>query len=369
MKLPPETILVIITRRIGDVFLATAAIRSLKIAWPQCNIHALVFAGTEGVISDNSDIDHIIRIPERPTGMQHLKLLFQIFRRYDLALSLLSGDRPTLYAWLAGKHRAGVLLDRPADRWKTKLLNQYVFSDFISDHTVRTYLSVIRLLNIDTYATLTPAFNATDQAAISTLPIHRHKPLVVLHPYPKYRYKMWQQSNWIALAQWLEQHGYAVAFSGSPDPKELNYIREITAQLPQTVINTAGILSIGGTAALLARAHAYIGPDTAITHLAAATGIPTLALFGPSEPVRWGPWPKGHDGSTNPWVRIGTQQKNNVQLIQGVGDCVPCGFEGCERRLESTSDCLLNISVETVTRCLEDLLQNYTANNQLSISI
>lgn len=344
----------IVTRRIGDVFLATAAIRSLKTAWPKAQIHVLVFSGTEGIIVDNPDIDHIVRIPERPSVIQHVKVLFQIFRRYDLALSFLPGDRPTLYAWVAGKHRAGVLIDRPADRWKTKLLNQYVYSDIITDHTVRTYLSVIQLLNIDTYATLRPAFNATDQAAVSTLLMSTYKPLVVLHPYPKYRYKMWQQSNWVALVQWLEQHDYAVAFTGSADPQELAYIRDITAQLPQTIINTAGTLSISGTAALLARAHAYIGPDTAITHLAAATGIPTLALFGPSEPVRWGPWPKGHDGSSNPWVKIGSQRNINVQLIQGVGVCVPCGFEGCERHLESNSDCLLNISVDRVTRYLEN---------------
>jgi len=43
--------------------------------------------------------------------------------------------------------------------------------------------------------------------------------------------------------------------------------------------------------ALLRRARVYVGPDTSTSHLAAATGCPTVALFGPMDPRVWGPWP------------------------------------------------------------------------------
>ena len=45
---------------------------------------------------------------------------------------------------------------------------------------------------------------------------------------------------------------------------------------------------------IIAQAKLYIGPDTGITHLAAATGIPVIALYGPTNPVKWAPWPSGY---------------------------------------------------------------------------
>ena len=86
-------------------------------------------------------------------------------------------------------------------------------------------------------------------------------------------------------------------------------------------------------------AQVYVGPDTAITHLAAATGAPTVALYGPTDPRLWGPWPVG--GLDRPWDAAGTiQQRGNVWLVQNPLPCLPCQLEGCERRLDSYSRCL-----------------------------
>jgi heptosyltransferase III len=89
-------------------------------------------------------------------------------------------------------------------------------------------------------------------------------------------------------------------FSGSP-PKNwpLDFYRELAAKLPCSVEWIAGpeeelpeatrFTNLGDLAAWLAGARLYIGNDSGITHLAAAVGVPTLALFGPSEPHRWAP--------------------------------------------------------------------------------
>ena len=92
---PPAHVLVVVTRRIGDVLLTTPLIRSLKRAWPQAQIDALVFAGTEGVLAGNPDIRQVITIAERPSISAHLALAKRIFRRYDLALSVVPSDSPT----------------------------------------------------------------------------------------------------------------------------------------------------------------------------------------------------------------------------------------------------------------------------------
>jgi heptosyltransferase-3 len=79
-------------------------------------------------------------------------------------------------------------------------------------------------------------------------------------------------------------------------------------------------------------------------------------LFGPSNPVKWGPWPAGHAVEINPWQHIGSQASAHVRLIQGAGPCVPCGNEGCERHVNSTSDCLTGMPPERVIAALQDLL-------------
>ena len=105
---PARSVLVVVTRRIGDVLLTTPLIRSIKAAWPEAAIDVLVFAGTEGVLAANSDVRRVITIAERPRWHAHLRLLASIARRYDVALSVVPSDRPTLYAWLGGRWRAGI---------------------------------------------------------------------------------------------------------------------------------------------------------------------------------------------------------------------------------------------------------------------
>ena len=122
-------------------------------------------------------------------------------------------------------------------------------------------------------------------------------------------------------------------------------------------INLAGKLTLSQTACLLGRARAYVGPDTAVTHMAAALAVPVVTLFGPSDPVKWGPWPAGYARATNPWRRLGTQRINNVTLIQGATACVPCFNEGCDRRVASYSDCLQQLPVSRITAALTAALE------------
>jgi heptosyltransferase-3 len=351
----PRRILVIVTRRIGDVLLATPLIRSLKQAWPDSRIEALVFEGTQGVLAGNPDLAAVHVVAERPRLSAHLSLLKRLFRQYDLALSLVPSDRPTLYAWIAGRRRIGLLVDRPDQRWKQRFLDRWVNFDPDNTHTVRNHLALAGALGIPPLADIVPAWRDEDAAAVDALLKGSCGALAVLHAYPKFRYKMWHEPGWVAVARWFLDNGMRVALTGSADPAERAYVDALAKQLPDTVVNAAGKLTLGGTAALIARAQFYVGPDTAITHLAAATGVPTVALFGPTDPVKWGPWPKGHAPGRNPWQRIGDQRIGNVQLVQGRARCVPCGQEGCARHIDSSSDCLQQLPAEIIINYLKTM--------------
>lgn len=353
---PPKSVLVVVTRRIGDVLLTTPLIRSLKQVWPDAAIDVLVFAGTEGVLTANPDIRSVIAITEHPTFMQHLALLWRIARRYDVALSAVPSDRPTLYAWLAGRWRAGLVLDEPKHRWKTWLLHSWVPFDDLNTHTVLMNLALAGSLGIAPSYHVIAAWREQDRSELERqLPFSPTAPYAVLHPFPKFNYKMWRGASWGEAARSLQAQGIQVVLSGGGDAAELAYVAAIARDV-NGAINLAGKLSLSQAACLLAHARVYIGPDTALTHMAAALGAPVVALYGPSNAVKWGPWPAGYASMVNPWRRHGSQRVNNVILIQGQATCAPCFNEGCDRHVASYSDCLQQLPSQQVIAGISDAL-------------
>lgn len=355
MNPPPRRVLVIVTRRIGDVLLATPVFRSLKHAWPDTIIDALVFSSTADVLAANPDVNHIRSIPERPGLLGHIVFIAKLFRRYDLAVSLVAGDRPTLYAYFAGRKRIGLLLPTKKERWKRRLLHQWVPYDTSEKHTVLTHLSSLEPLGVPAIAEVTVAWRCEDEhlAAQKLAPLQGER-FVVLHLYPKFNYKMWSDPGWLALAHWMAEQGLKVVLTGSSDSAEIAYINRLAAQMA-TPLNLAGQLTLAESACVISQALAYVGPDTALTHMAAALGVPTVALFGPTDPLKWGPWPKEFGSGKTPWRRLGDQVAGRVSLVQGNAACVPCNNEGCERHINSFSDCLLALPATRVIHALRHI--------------
>jgi heptosyltransferase-3 len=353
----PRKILVVIPLRIGDVLLSTPVIRSMRQAWPDAEIDVLVFENTEGVLLRNPDIRRVITVPARPGFREHLSLILGLLRRYDLALTTQLGDRPTLYTWIAGKIRIGMQDGSSKEHWKQHLLTHWAFFDRVNTHTVLTNLGLVDLLGIKRNHEVVVAWDTSDEKSVTgLLPFDIGlQPYAVLHMSPKFSYKMWHRDGWIQLARRLEANGIRVVLTGSGAPDEMEYVGQIFRSMPTSTVNMAGKLSLAESAFLISRAKCYVGPDTALTHVAAALGTPTVALFGPSNPVKWGPWPKGYDKDINPYQMRGTQHVSNVVLLQGEGDCVPCMEEGCDRRITSLSACLQGLPVEKVIAALGEL--------------
>jgi len=353
---PPSRALVVVPRRIGDVLLATPLIRTLKRAWPRTQLDALVFRGTEGVLATNPDVDRVLTVAERPTLGAHLALYTAIWRCYDLALSLLPGDRPTFYAIAGGKRRIGLQTPDAKASWKRRWLREWLPFDDLDTHTVRMNLRLAEALGVTPIGEVVIRWSEADARGVDdAAPGWNAQPFAVLHPHPKFNYKKWTLAGWTELARWLVARGMRVLLSGSPDAEELAYAGEVAHALDGAV-NLAGKLSLAQVGRVLASARLYCGPDTVVTHMAAALGVPTVAVYGPSNPVKWGPWPKGFPPSRNPWARVGSQRQGNVALVQGETDCVPCMLEGCERHVASYSDCLQHLPARRVIAAAEALL-------------
>ena len=358
----PGGVLVVVTRRIGDVLLTVPLVRSLKSAWPSARIDMLVFKGTEGVLEGNPDVNDVIVVPASQPAIATLHFARRLWRCYDLAISTSPSDRPTLYAWLAGKSRIGVMAPGAKHAWKRALLHATVPFDDFDTHTVVQNLWLADLLGLPRRFDVPVGRPVEDERHVESLfPGFRKARFAVLHVYPKFTYKMWDPVQWRELAAWLNDRGIAVVLSGSSDPQELGYVKELADLLGRHAenlrpLNLAGNLSFSQLAVLLERAALYVGPDTVTTHLAAAVGAPTIALFGPSSPVKWGPWPKGCDADLSPYRLRGTQFVGNVALVQGAGHCVPCLQEGCARHEGSESVCLQMLAAGSVIKAAENLL-------------
>ena len=245
-KTLPRRVLVVVTRRIGDVLLATPVIRSLKAAWPDVEVDVLVFSSTAGVLAGNADICQIRAIPERPGLMQHFVFIAKLFKRYDLALSLVPGDRPTLYAFLAARRKIGLLLDTPKERWKQRFLDQWVAYDTAEKHTVLTYLSLLGLINVTPRADVVAGWRDADQQQADALlgPLQNQR-YVVLHLYPKFNYKLWSDDGWRELSRWITAQNLQIVLTGSNDSDELAYINRFAQQMSAHIpapLNLAGKL-------------------------------------------------------------------------------------------------------------------------------
>jgi heptosyltransferase III len=338
-------VLVVILRRLGDVLLTTPLIRSLKRAYPQASIDALVFAGTEGVLAGNPDLADVISMPARPHLADTLALTARLFRRYDLAVSVQTGDRPIAFALIAGRHSVGpVEPEGLASAIKRALLGR----SYIRDRSQHRVVDILRLADVIGIPAV-PEVVCPPPAPRA--PLAPAQPYAVIHAAPMFVYKRWTAAGWGALAAGLRERGFAVAATGAASDRD--YLDAVWRDA--RVVRLDGKLSWPEMTALIAGARVYIGPDTAITHLAAAAGAPTVALYGPTDPRLWGPWPSG--GLEATWQAAGTiQRRGNVWLVQNPLPCLPCQLEGCERRLDSHSQCLDELTVERVLAAVDQAL-------------
>ncbi|RJQ64121.1 MAG: glycosyltransferase family 9 protein [Desulfobacteraceae bacterium] len=153
---------------------------------------------------------------------------------------------------------------------------------------------------------------------------------IFLHPGSGSRLKNWPISNFIRLARMLETKGIQPAFVLGPAEDHLE--ADLTGRATAAFDRPNDLVDL---ARLLKTASGFIGNDSGVSHLAAYLGVPTVAIFGPSDPVRWRP--------------LGPA----VAVVQPGAECRPC-FEtktgrGCRR------GCIEEISPQRVLKAYEEL--------------
>jgi heptosyltransferase III len=336
-----RSVLVVVTRQIGDVLLTTPLIRAARQTWPQARLDVLGFAGTLGMLRGNPDVDGLLEVPARPGLRGGLKLLRGLARRYDLALVGDAGDRAHLLAWIAARERSGLLPPEGGSNWWKRALLRHavvIAGDRGECHVVPEKVGLLapwRDPAAPVPALVPPGAKALPEALQQRL----QSGYVVLHTPSMWPYKQWPLAHYRALATLLALAGKQLVLTGSMGAHDRACIAAMEGAAPPERLVDAGPLDFNQVTTLLQGAALYIGPDTSVSHLAAACGTPTLAIFGPTNPQRWAPWPGGaapvHLHRRRPEQTVG-----HVTLMQSALPCVPCGRAGCEDHRNSPTECL-----------------------------
>jgi heptosyltransferase-3 len=349
----PSRVLFIATRQIGDVLVTTPLIQAARRIWPGARFDFLGYRGKLDMLKGNPELHDLIETSEHPSLWEYLRLFNRLFQRYDLAIITQPSDRAYFFGSLAALRRVGVVVqDTPKNyqksAWKRSICMHWVAVDYFEQHVIVEKLKLLepfyQAKGLDLFANPISVTPPIGQVLNPALQSQLRQPYIVLHPGPLNGYKRWPLGYWAQLIKELVAIDYQIVLSASPAEQDLALNRDILSlldhEVSQSVLDTKGHLNLPQVKTVLDGAALYIGVDTSVTHLAAACEIPTIALFGPTPPTNFGPWPNGFVGERPYQLRDRTQIVHQVCILQGPGDCVPCRKAGCFDTANSKSECL-----------------------------
>jgi heptosyltransferase-3 len=345
----PRSVLVVVTRQIGDVLLTTPLIRRCRQLWPHARIDVLGFEGTLGMLRGNADVSELIGSPKKLGWRGAWTLCRRIWRNYDLALVAEASDRAHIIALMAARRRSGLLRQGHGSNWWKRMVLAHAVTSAGDDAGVHVVEEKLRLLE----PWGQPGSAALVAPAAAPLPddlrAQLRPPLVVMHVPSMWPYKQWAPAKFREVAAGLLERGYQVVLTGTAAARDQECIAPLLGLAsPPQLLDSSGRLDLNQLRTLLDHAALFIGPDTSVTHLAAAARAPTLAVFGPTNPQRWGPWPTAEETPVHFHRRAPAQSVGQVTIVQAILPCVPCSRAGCENHQASHSACLELIGASQV---------------------
>ena len=305
-----KRVLVIKPCCMGDVLMATPAIASLREALPAAQINLAVGEWSKPAVANNPRVTGFINFPDSTLESpgSYLRMVRHIRRgRYGAALVLDRSPLLNMLPLLAGiPVRAG--LDS-GDRG-IGLTHPVYCPGNSTRHEVEWYLDVVRALGLPARTDAALEFYPTDKE-MQRAEIMLSEPLgedgesetgcVAIHvgggsnPGMKLLSKRWQPQGWARITDWLaETYEPTIILLGGPSKEDRQAAEEVKSALfpaaQPFVVDMVGKLEWGEMAAVMGRCNLFLGNDTGAMHLATAVGTPVVAVFGPSDPARYGPW-------------------------------------------------------------------------------
>jgi ADP-heptose:LPS heptosyltransferase len=264
-------ILFITATRIGDAVLSTGVLNHLIRAHAHAKVVVVCGPAAEGVFARMPNRAWTIPLAKRPFRLHWWELWRQVAgSRWDLVVDL----RASGLAWTVRARRRVVMRGgrRPGHR----------------------LAQLGALLGLDPPPLPVAWFAPADARRAETLLPPGDGPWLALGPTANWDRKVWPAERFVSLAESLRAPGAplagaGVAVFGGPGAAERAMAAPVLAALGGRAVDLVGALSLPEAAAALARCALFVGNDSGLMHLSAATGTPTLGLFGPSPAEHYAP--------------------------------------------------------------------------------
>ncbi|MDI6774970.1 MAG: glycosyltransferase family 9 protein [Verrucomicrobiota bacterium] len=319
-------VLIVKTSSLGDLFHALPAVHNLKVK-AGAAIHWIVSRPYVELARRFADVERVIPFP-RDVVLSNLGPFLRELRAetYDLILDMQGPLRSAIVARLArGSRRIGPSFHREGSR----LLYDAVAGPRNKNrHAVEENMDFIDCLRIERIA---PEFRVSFPAKAVDAP----RPRVALLPTSRWPSKNWPPRSFAEVARRLKQvKGASIFLLG--DAAGAADCRAIEAALDGGAVNLAGQTSLLEMGGLLEEMDLLLASDTGPVHMAAAVGTPALVVFGPTDPVRTGPYGAKH------------------RVVTASVSCRPCFSRTCRRE---GIPCLSGIAPEQVAEIALEMLR------------
>ncbi len=346
MKLQAEKILVMRYRFIGDTVLTVPFLRNLREAYPKAHIDLMLEPFSGQVIEGCPYVDRVIPFEfktihkysaasrrGRLAGYVHYwRMLRQ--EGYDAAFALKRSLSSALLIRAAGiPRRIGF-----ATEGRSFLLTDPV--RYRQDqHEVRNFLDCLRVLDIPVHSDVLELWpsseNDTKVRAIFFDAGWKDGDLkIVIHAAASLPAKQWPLERFAAVMKALQAR-YNARFIYTGASADSALYREIERHGPFNGLNLCGVTGLRENLSVYRASNLFFGVDSGPMHMAAAVGVPVVALFGPTDERKWGPWGEGHTAITK---RL---------------SCYPCKPHKCHDH-----ECMKRISVEEALEAVEEKLKS-----------
>jgi len=336
---PDGGILLIQLGDIGDVVLTMPAIKSLRENFPGNDLFVCVREKSRELIEDCPWANGVISVRKTKKSLTDQigsqKDFFCSLRkhRFELAIDLRTGTRGAILAFLTGAgHRIGRFAE-DGRLWRNRLFTHLVRPDnetnqYCADHNFNILMPLE--LKVDSRLPRLIVPPEKKEKAIALLKqekVSLDTPVIALHPFSLWKYKELGIDQCVSLIDCImEKYHFPVIITGAPN--ERVRVEELIRRCVSKPFNLAGKTSIGELPGVLGACGLFIGVDTAALHIAAAVGLPTVGIFGPSSPISWAPRGKRH------------------RVIAKHLPCVPCREKGCKNT--GKSRCLEELTTEEI---------------------
>jgi len=331
----PHRILLIKPSSLGDVTNALPILRLLRKKYPNAKISWLVAPYCSGLLEGHPDLDEVILFDRRrfgtawknpAAGLDLIRFKRDLRRRqFDWVIDLQGLFRS---GWLAWMTRAPVRIGfANAREFAWVFYTHRIPIATMEQHAVDRYMRIALAAGCDEGPIeFSFAVSESDRAAVSEM-LGDGPPIAVLLPGANWPTKRWDPEKFEALVGPLhDRFGLRSILAGGPDTIEL-------AKSIPSAISLAGKTNLTQLVALLERASLVIANDSGPMHIAAALNKPLVTIFGPTNPVRTGPY-----GRPDSVVRVDIP-------------CSPCYSRHC-----SHTSCLRWLGIEPVLQTAAEQL-------------